>query len=81
MFSKFKEFFKPKDEAGQKSLRETKHSLIVCSALIIVGKSWQLMVNHNEWYHWGGFAVATLLALYLLDVAYEIKYKGGGSND
>lgn len=81
MFSKVKEFFKHKDEAGQRSLQETKHSLIVCLALIIVGKSWQLMVNHNEWYHWGSFAVATLLALYLLDVAYEIKYKGGGSND
>lgn len=81
MFSKVKEFFKPKDEAGQKSLRETKHSLIVCLALIIVGESWQLMVNHNEWYHWVGFAVATLLAFYLLDVAYKIKYKGGDSND
>ncbi|RWQ72966.1 hypothetical protein [Bacillus cereus] len=81
MLSKVKEFFKPKDEAGQKSLREAKHSVIVCSALIIVGKSWQPMVNHDEWYHWGGFAVATLLAFYLLDVAYEIKYRGGGSND
>lgn len=81
MFSKVKEFFNPKDEAGRASLRETKHSWVKIVALSIVGWSWQLMVTHNEWYHWLGFAAATLIAFYLLDVAYKIKYKGGDSND
>ncbi len=81
MFSKVKEFFKPKDEAGQKSLRETIHSGIVCYALVLEGVTWQLMVNYHEWYHWVGYVVATLLVFYLLEVAYKIKYKGGDSND
>lgn len=81
MFSKVKEFFRPKTEADRRGLREIKHSWIKIASLIIVGETWQLMVNHNEWYHWVGFLVATSLSFYLLDVAYRIKYEGGGSND